>query len=105
MTTPQTIEDYRVPQGCCDELLDDDGSPRPHAAPLMAALHRLGADALREVGTRRDTIFMQQGITFEVAGIDGERRDRQFPSTSSRGCSPPPTGRRSSAGSPSGSGR
>ncbi len=79
MAESQAIEDYHVPTGSCDELLDDDGSPRPHAVPLIAALRRLGPEALREAGKRRDTIFMQQGITFEVAGIDGERRDRPFP--------------------------
>jgi uncharacterized circularly permuted ATP-grasp superfamily protein len=73
------LEDYHVPAGCRDELLDDLGEPRPHAAPLIAALERLGADALAAAGRRRDRIFMQQGITFEVAGTDGERRDRPFP--------------------------
>ena len=75
----ERIEGYSVPAGCCDELLDDDGTPRPHAAPVIAALQRLGAEALQAAGRRRDTIFMQQGITFEVAGTDGERRDRPFP--------------------------
>jgi uncharacterized circularly permuted ATP-grasp superfamily protein len=68
-----------MPPGCRDELLDEAGEPRPHAAPLMATLERLGPDALAAAGRRRDTIFMQQGITFEVAGSDGERRDRPFP--------------------------
>ncbi len=70
---------YEIPSGSCDELLDADGNPLPHAAPLMAALARLGPDALDAAGKRRDTIFMQQGITFEVAGSDGERRDRAWP--------------------------
>jgi len=79
MTEVRPIEGYRVPQGCRDELLDEDGAPRPHAAPLIATLQRLGPEALQAAGRRRDTIFMQQGITFEVAGTDGERRDRPFP--------------------------
>jgi transglutaminase-like putative cysteine protease len=45
----------------------------------MAALARLGPDALDAAGKRRDAIFMQQGITFEVAGSDGERRDHAWP--------------------------
>jgi len=45
----------------------------------MAALDRLGPEALSAAGHRRDAIFMQQGITFEVAGSDGERRDRAWP--------------------------
>jgi uncharacterized circularly permuted ATP-grasp superfamily protein len=73
------LNGYRVPDGSRDELLGDDGAPLPHAAPLIATLQRLGADALMEAGHRRDTIFMQQGITFEVAGDDGERRDRAWP--------------------------
>ncbi|HEY2769084.1 MAG TPA: circularly permuted type 2 ATP-grasp protein [Solirubrobacteraceae bacterium] len=79
MSEPEPIEGYTVPDGCCDELLEGDGAPRPHAAPLIATLRRLGADALRAAGERRDSIFMQQGITFEVAGSDGDRRDRPFP--------------------------
>jgi uncharacterized circularly permuted ATP-grasp superfamily protein len=73
------LENYSIPDGCCDEMLDEDGQPRPHSAPLIAALKRLGPEALAAAGHRRDTIFMQQGITFEIAGTDGERRDRPFP--------------------------
>ncbi|MDQ6775010.1 MAG: circularly permuted type 2 ATP-grasp protein [Actinomycetota bacterium] len=73
------LDDYQVPEGCRDELIDDNGEPRPHAGPLIAALERLGPEALAAAGRRRDRIFMQQGITFEVAGTDGERRDRPFP--------------------------
>jgi uncharacterized circularly permuted ATP-grasp superfamily protein len=71
--------DYRVPDGCCDELLESDGSPRDYAQPLIAALERLGPERLEEAGRLRDTIFVQQGITFEVASGDGVRRDRPFP--------------------------
>jgi uncharacterized circularly permuted ATP-grasp superfamily protein len=73
------IKRYEVPAGSCDELLDRDGTPRPHAASLINALQRMGAAALTAAGERRDAIFMQQGITFEVAGSDGERRDRAWP--------------------------
>ena len=79
ITTPQPIDGYVVPAGCRDELLDADGAPRPHAAELMATLQRLGPEALAAAGRRRDAIFMQQGITFEVASSDGNRRDRPFP--------------------------
>jgi uncharacterized circularly permuted ATP-grasp superfamily protein len=78
-TTPQPLDGYDVPAGCRDELLDADGAPRPHAVELMATLQRLGPEALAAAGRRRDAIFMQQGITFEVAGTDGARRDRPFP--------------------------
>jgi uncharacterized circularly permuted ATP-grasp superfamily protein len=73
------LEDYHVPAGCRDELIDENGEPRTHAAPLIATLERLGPEALAAAGRRRDRLFMQQGITFEVAGTDGERRDRPFP--------------------------
>ena len=73
------IERYEIPFGCCDELVDAEGTPHPHAASLMATLQRLGPQALKAAGDRRDSIFMQQGITFEVAGTDGERRDRAWP--------------------------
>ncbi len=77
--TTDPIEGYRVPDGCCDELVGPDGNPRSHAGSLIATLQRLGPEALEAAGRRRDTIFMQQGITFEVAGRDGERRDRAWP--------------------------
>jgi uncharacterized circularly permuted ATP-grasp superfamily protein len=70
---------YTIPNGCRDELIDADGEPLPHARELMATLQRLGPEALSAAGQRRDAIFMQQGITFEVAGSDGERRDRAWP--------------------------
>ena len=70
---------YTIPDGSVDELLDAGGRPLAHARSLMAALDRLGPQALSAAGRRRDAIFMQQGITFEVAGSDGERRDRAWP--------------------------
>jgi uncharacterized circularly permuted ATP-grasp superfamily protein len=73
------IVDYQVPPGCLDELLDENGVPRAHASELLATLERLGPEALAAAGRRRDAIFMQQGITFEVAGTDGARRDRAWP--------------------------
>jgi uncharacterized circularly permuted ATP-grasp superfamily protein len=71
--------EYEIPSGCRDELFGPDRRPLSHAASLLGALERLGPEALRAAGQRRDAIFMQQGITFEVAGTDGERRDRAWP--------------------------
>ena len=62
-----------------DELFDEDGRPREVAAPLIAALERLGPAGLGDAGRRRDAIFMQQGITFETVGEDGPSRERPFP--------------------------
>ena len=70
---------YRVPEGCHDELFDRDGVPHTHAQRLINTLERLGPDALAAAGSRRDAAFIQQGITFEVAGTDGAQRDRPFP--------------------------
>ncbi len=79
MSGENLIDEYTIPAGSWDELLQADGSPQPHVTTLIEALQRLGPGALQEAGRRRDAIFMQQGITFEVAGTDGERRDRPFP--------------------------
>ncbi|MBO0767905.1 MAG: circularly permuted type 2 ATP-grasp protein, partial [Solirubrobacterales bacterium] len=79
MASVQPIADYHVPPGCLDELLENDGTPRPHVQALVSALGRLDPAALAEAGRRRDTIFMQQGITFEVYSEDGDRRDRAWP--------------------------
>jgi len=46
MTETSPIEHYTVPAGCCDELVENDGAPRPHVASLMATLQRLGPAAL-----------------------------------------------------------
>ena len=79
MIQPHPIDGYSVPDGSLDELLQNDGTARPHVESLIASLQRLGPDALTAAGQRRDSIFMQQGITFEVYSDDGTRRDRPFP--------------------------
>jgi uncharacterized circularly permuted ATP-grasp superfamily protein len=79
MPTDALIDDYAIPNGSCDELFEAGGAPKEHVASLVAALQRLGPEALMNAGRRRDAIFMQQGITFEVSGSNGERRDRPFP--------------------------
>ena len=73
-----------VLEGFYDEILDEGGAPRAHARTLVDALAALGSDALAAAGRRRDAIFMQQGITFDAAGVgadesDGPVRDRPFP--------------------------
>jgi uncharacterized circularly permuted ATP-grasp superfamily protein len=71
-------------EGFYDEMADEAGEPRPYAETLVEALDALGPEALAAAGRRRDAIFMQQGITFEIpnpthAGADGPVRDRPFP--------------------------
>jgi uncharacterized circularly permuted ATP-grasp superfamily protein len=79
VTTP-----YAPADGFYDELFDGAGAARPHAETLIGRLARLGPDELAAAGRRRDAIFMQQGITFDLTGAaeaaaDGELRDRPFP--------------------------
>jgi uncharacterized circularly permuted ATP-grasp superfamily protein len=62
-----------------DELVGDDGTPRPVARALMAELARLGPEWLAEAGRRRDAIFMQRGITFETIGTGSMSTERPFP--------------------------
>jgi uncharacterized circularly permuted ATP-grasp superfamily protein len=64
---------YQPRDGFPDEVYAPDGAVAPHAVELVAALERLGPDALVAAGERRDAIFMQQGITFELTGEDGPR--------------------------------
>src|ERR671931_691755 len=70
--------EYRVADGFLDEVFAADDEPAPHAADLVAAVELMGPDRLAAAGRRRDAIFMQQGITFELTGEDGPK-DRPFP--------------------------
>jgi len=67
--------------GSYDEVFAAPGQPRAHASALAGALAELGPDALADAGRMRDSIFMQQGITFDAGGpdADGPVRDRPFP--------------------------
>jgi uncharacterized circularly permuted ATP-grasp superfamily protein len=68
-----------------DEVFAEPGRPREYAVALATALAELGPEALSDAGRRRDSIFMQQGITFDAAGPDPDGvggnavRDRPFP--------------------------
>jgi uncharacterized circularly permuted ATP-grasp superfamily protein len=71
--------EYHAREGFLDEVFaGPDGAPAPHAAQLVAALEKMGPEQLAAAGRRRDAIFMQQGITFELTGEDGPK-DRPFP--------------------------
>lgn len=61
-----------------DELLTDDGRPRPHAAALMEALAALGLDRLRERQKAVDLDIKATGITFTIYS-DGLNIDRAWP--------------------------
>jgi len=73
-------EPYHPQLPFLDELFEQDGTPRPTASALVAALRRLGSAGLLDAGRRRDAIFMQQGITFETSAVGGETSyERPFP--------------------------
>src|SRR5512133_3774725 len=71
--------DYRAREGFLDEVFSGtDGAAAAYAADLVAALEEMGPEHLAAAGRRRDAIFIQQGITFELTGEDGPK-DRPFP--------------------------
>src|SRR5947207_13269276 len=82
MATDRTASPYAPADGFYDELFDATGAARSHADTLIGRLERLGAEELAAAGRRRDAIFVQQGITFDLTGAaeaaDG-LRDRPFP--------------------------
>ncbi|MGA1052354.1 MAG: circularly permuted type 2 ATP-grasp protein [Ilumatobacteraceae bacterium] len=61
-----------------DELLDDDGRPRPHARDLWSLVERLGEDELRNRQRIADADILTMGITFTVYS-DGQNIDRAWP--------------------------
>jgi uncharacterized circularly permuted ATP-grasp superfamily protein len=61
-----------------DELLADDGSPRPVAAELFALLDRLGLDDLGDRQRLAELDILTLGITFTVYS-DGANIDRAWP--------------------------
>jgi len=81
VTTEPLTHAYAPYAGFYDELFAAAGEPRAHAAALSEALATLGPDDLAAAGRRRDTIFVEQGITFDAGGLDakGPVRDRPFP--------------------------
>ena len=71
--------EYHAREGFLDEVFaGPHGAAAAHAAQLVAALEQMGPAHLAAAGRRRDAIFMQQGITFELTGEDGPK-DRPFP--------------------------
>ena len=76
---PRASRHYTPTPGVYDELFDPSGMPRPHAAHLVDGISKLGRDELVAAGKRRDVIFVEQGITFALAGDEDGARDRPFP--------------------------
>jgi uncharacterized circularly permuted ATP-grasp superfamily protein len=61
-----------------DELLGDDGRPRPAAAALMSLIDALGPDTLIERQHVAELDILTMGITFTVYS-DGQNIDRTWP--------------------------
>ena len=68
---------YRA-DGFFDELVQPDGSPRPGAEKLLAALAQLQEDEIRERKTAAELAIRVMGITFTVYD-DGANIDREWP--------------------------
>ncbi len=73
-----TVTDLRVHAGAYDELLQPDGTARPHAAVLVDTLRRLGVDELQARQDHADIDILTMGITFTVYS-DGRGIDRAWP--------------------------
>ena len=61
-----------------DELLEDDGTPRPVARELMSLLETLGTDEIVERQQVAELDILTMGITFTVYS-DGANIDRAWP--------------------------
>jgi len=61
-----------------DELIADDGTPRPLGAALMRLIESIGHDELTERQRRAELDILMMGITFTVYS-DGQNIDRAWP--------------------------
>jgi len=61
-----------------DEAIDDDGSPRAHYRPVLAAMDRMGADALARRVELREVVQRSRGVTFTMR-TEGAETERTFP--------------------------
>ena len=61
-----------------DELIDKNGKPRPHGAPLMDYLSQLSEEELKNAQDAAELVEKEMGITFTVYG-EGSSIDRAWP--------------------------
>jgi uncharacterized circularly permuted ATP-grasp superfamily protein/uncharacterized alpha-E superfamily protein len=59
---------YKPPKGLFDELLGDNGKPRPHYAKLISALEEFDAADLQRRSDICNRLIHEQGITYHVYG-------------------------------------
>ena len=73
------FENYEV-DGFFDEVVEDDGSLRPHYAEVGRAMNSLAAEDVKTAESARNAAFRSQGITFTVYDDDdGAGVERTFP--------------------------
>ena len=72
------MADLRTQAGMWDELVDEDGRPRPAAAKLVGLLHDLGLLELQQRQDLAELDILGMGITFTVYS-DGRGIDRAWP--------------------------
>jgi uncharacterized circularly permuted ATP-grasp superfamily protein len=73
-----SMADVRTQTGAWDELLEEDGTPRPAATALLEQLRSLGLSELRARQDGADLDILTMGITFTVYS-DGQGIDRAWP--------------------------
>ena len=76
--TEAALPGLLVQPGMWDELIAEDGRPRPAAAALVSHLSGMGLTELRERQDRADLDILAAGITFTVYS-DGRGIDRSWP--------------------------
>lgn len=71
------FNDYEVDQ-FYDELIDENGSPRSHAAAIISRIESIPSDDILHRQEAAEIAFMNMGITFTVYGSD-EGTEKIFP--------------------------
>jgi len=73
-----TMAELRAHAGMWDELIDEQGNPRPAAAKLVAQLQQIGTAELQQRQDLAELDIVGMGITFTVYS-DGRGTDRAWP--------------------------
>jgi uncharacterized circularly permuted ATP-grasp superfamily protein/uncharacterized alpha-E superfamily protein len=72
------VAGYRREPGLCDELIGDDGLPRPRWIPLLRSLAALGPEELRRRFDKADRHLAEAGVVYRVYG-DPAGAERPWP--------------------------
>ena len=63
---PSLLANYPASEAAFDELLADDGKPRPHYSKLIGALEEFSAPELKRRSDTCQRLVHEQGITYNV---------------------------------------